>query len=495
MSVYGYWNSWGQGKNNKYDSVSGWERSHFGGYTRVLSDYPHIKVDFELSIKQDASISSDLGVWMGEKLIKLYVLKIKELGFIDYLKTEIIEKPSFFGMPKKYIVASLAHDDIFFKICNSYSELAPMFENYKEGIFGSYIEMEFKDEGENGEGQGEGEENSEKQDNEEGEGQGKGEENSEKQDKKEGEGKGEREGSGAPKNKGKTIQQWMKRISESKPFTYTGSLSRFEQVPKFVSFTSRIKKQETKPYRFKPEEIKDAEALIKLLDISFDPTSAEIKNLKLGKLDVSKIAEVPAGNISVYKQTVEEQDTKPFSVCILADMSGSMGQGNRIPSQLHIMNSLYLAMSQILPPDKLYIYGHSGEYQPEIYSFYTPHDIDYERNIRFYRDGVHWCQNYDGPVIESIHKKIRENSDDRIIFISLSDGEPAGNNYGGKEDNEELKRILERARRDSFVTVGIGIEAGHVAQLYTYAKPVWDLTQLPKEVSGIINQVVRSEFK
>jgi hypothetical protein len=256
-----------------------------------------------------------------------------------------------------------------------------------------------------------------------------------------------------------------------------------------------IKEKKTEPYKFTRSEIKDAEALIKLLDISFDPTSAEVKNLKLGKLDVSKIAEVPAGNVSVYKQIVEEQDTKPFSVCILADMSGSMGQGNRIASQLHIMNSLYLAMSQILPPDKLYIYGHSGDYQPEIYSFYTPYDPDYERNIKFYRNGVDWCQNYDGPVIESIHKKIRENSEDRIIFISLSDGEPAGNNYGGKSDNEELKRILERVRRDSFVTVGIGIEAGHVSSLYTYAKPVWDLSTLPKEVSGIINQVVRSEFK
>jgi hypothetical protein len=508
MSGYGYgkkkkWNSWGGAWSGGGGSVSGWEKSHFGGYHRVLSDYPYIKIDFELDVNPETGISSDLGSWMGEKLIKLYILKAKELDLIKHFRTEIVEEFKFMRL-RKYMVAKLDHRDIFNHICGNNTELAPMFEHYKEGIFASEIKMELPDEDKkDGEGEGEGEGKGEGQN--EGQGQGQGEGQGEGEGQGSGDGDEDGEGQGGPKKmggggnpnntkNGKTIQDYMNNISESKPYTYSSSLSDFSEVPKFVSFAHRVKSDKPDPYRFTPTEIKNAEALIKLLDISFDPTSAEVKNLKLGKLDVSKIAEVPAGNVSVYKQTVEEQDTKPFSVCILADMSGSMGSGNRIPSQLKIMNSLYLAMSQILPPDKLYIYGHSGNCQPEIYPFYTPYDSDYERNITYYRK-VEWCQNYDGPVIESIHKKIRETTEDRIIFISLSDGEPCGNGYGGEKDNEELKRILERARRDSFVTVGIGIEADHVSRLYTYAKPVWDLSQLPKEVSGIINQVVRSEFK
>ena len=513
MSGYGYgkkkpWNSWSGSWTGGGGSVSGWEKSHFGGYHRVLSDYPYIKIDFELDVNPETGISKDLGSWMGEKLIKLYILKAKELGLIKHFRTEIVEEMKFLSL-KKYMVAKLDHPDIFDRICRTYTELAPMFEHYKDGIFGSEIKMEIppedKKDGESGEGEGDGEGDGEGQgkgqgdgEDQEGEGQGEGDGEGDGEEDVEGEGVPKKMGSGGNPNntrKGKTIQEYMNEISESKPYNYSSSLSDFSETPRFVSFAPRVRSENPAPYKFKPGEIKTAEALIKLLDISFDPTSAEVKNLKLGKLDVSKIAEVPAGNVSVYKQTVEEQDTKPFSVCILADMSGSMGSGNRIPSQLHIMNSLYLAMTQILPPDKLYIYGHSGNNQPEIYPFYTPYDTDYEHNITFYRNGVHWCQNYDGPVIESIHKKIRETSEDRIIFISLSDGEPCGNGYGGHKDNEELKRILERARRDSFVTVGIGIEAGHVSNLYTYAKPVWDLSQLPKEVSGIINQVVRAEFK
>jgi len=62
---YGYgkksWGSWGSKKTK--GSVSGWEKSHFGGYNRVLSDYPFIKLDFELDIETGKNISQDLGSW------------------------------------------------------------------------------------------------------------------------------------------------------------------------------------------------------------------------------------------------------------------------------------------------------------------------------------------------------------------------------------------------------------------------------------------------
>ena len=495
MSGYKQWGGWGGG----YKSTSGWEKSHFGGFTRVLNDYPYIKIDFDLDIKASGEAASELGTWQAEKLIKLYILKAKEKGLIEKFTSKVIERPSFFGtVIKKYSVVSLNNLAILSTICTSYPEMAPMFEHYKDSILSSTIEMEIqepepkKDKGE-GEGEGEGQPQGEKEEEGEGDDEGQGEGECDGEDEKESESGSPAEGKQTPKGKsGKSIQDLMGEINESKPWSVADrSLTAFSEKPKFTAFG---KKDSRSSYQFNAEEKRDSELLIKLLDINFDPKSDEVKNLKLGKLDTSKIAEVPAGNLSIYKQRVEEQDTKPFSVCILADMSGSMGHGGRIPAQRHIMNTLYLAMSQILTPDKLYIYGHSGDYTPEIFTFYSPYDTDYEKNIQFY-NSVNWCQNYDGPVIEAIHKKVRETNDDRIIFISLSDGQPSGNNYGGHEHNEELKRILERARRDEFVTVGIGIQADHVTELYTYSKVVNDLKFLPKEVSSIINQVVRAEFQ
>ena len=498
MSGYKQWGGWGGG----YKSTSGWEKSHFGGFTRVLNDYPFIKIDFDLDIKASGEAASELGTWQAEKLIKLYILKAKEKGLIEKFTSKVIERPSFFGtVIKKYSVVSLNNLAILSTICTSYPEMAPMFEHYKDSILSSTIEMEIQDpepkknKGDKGKGEGEGEGQPQGEKEEEGEGddEGQGEGECDGEDEKESESGSPAEGKQTPKGKsGKSIQDLMGEINESKPWSVADrSLTAFSEKPKFTAFG---KKDSISSYQFNAEEKRDSELLIKLLDINFDPKSDEVKNLKLGKLDTSKIAEVPAGNLSIYKQRVEEQDTKPFSVCILADMSGSMGHGGRIPAQRHIMNTLYLAMSQILTPDKLYIYGHSGDYTPEIFTFYSPYDTDYEKNIQFY-NSVNWCQNYDGPVIEAIHKKVRETNDDRIIFISLSDGQPSGNNYGGHEHNEELKRILERARRDEFVTVGIGIQADHVTELYTYSKVVNDLKFLPKEVSSIINQVVRAEFQ
>lgn len=513
MIGYGNYGSWG----GKYKSTSGWERSHFGGFNRILSDYPLIKLGYEVDIKPGAEISKELGSWLGEKLIKLYILKLKELDLIKHLKSEEVERENFIGRVKRYSVISLHNESILDAVCSTYTEFAPLFEHFKDSIFGSSIEMEItdKDQEGDGEGQGQGEGEQENDEKKEGQGQGEGDqENDEKKDgegqgqgkgdqenneKKDGQGEGEGEGESKPGNSkkrsntcnGKTIMDYINEINESKPFNRNSDLSDFSEKPIFSPFD---KKRDLGKVTFTPKEKQDAEMLIKLLDINFDPKSDVVKNLKLGTLDTSKIAEVPAGNISVYKQTLDEQDTKPFSVCVLADMSGSMGNGSRIPSQLHILNTLYLALSQILPVDKLYIYGHSGSYTPEIYTFYSPYDTEYEKNIQYYKK-VDWAQNYDGPVIESIHKKVRETNDDRIIFISLSDGDPCGNNYGSREDVKDLKRILERARRDEFVTVGIGIESDHVNRLYSYSKAVWDLELLPKEVSSIINQVVRSEFK
>jgi hypothetical protein len=278
------------------------------------------------------------------------------------------------------------------------------------------------------------------------------------------------------------------KVQESSTWASSSSLSSFDRKPVFEPL-----EESTNTHRFTPEEIRNAEMLVKMLDIDFEPKSDVVKSLRVGKLDASKIAEVPAGNVSIYKQTVEEQDTRPFSVCILGDLSGSMS-GDRVNMQFSVMNSLFLAMSEILPPDKLFIYGHSGEFTPKIYTFYSPYEPDYEKRISQYY-GIQLRQNYDGPVIEAIHKKIRGITDDRIIFIVLSDGEPAGNNYGSSKDIEDLKRILERCRRDEFVTVGVGIESFHVDNLYTYSKVVKNLRLMAKEVSALINRVVRTEFK
>ena len=463
-------------------------------------------MDYDVIVEPGKGIRNSHGFYNAEKLVKMYLLKIKELGLVQHLRHEQVEEPGPFGLGvKKYDVLFLDRLDIFNAVLEADKELAPLFEHYKDDILDSSIKMEIPDENE---GSGKGEEGDDEEEDEgSGKGKGKGEDG-EGEEEGEGEGNGDGEGEGYERDgegkgsswssgnsennsDGEGLRDAIKKMSKYEPYK-GNNLSTFEEKAKFASLPKNRYNLDER-YKFRRSEIKNAELLVKMLDIDFEPKDDVVKSLRLGKLDTSKIAEVPAGNLSVYQQVLEDQDTQPFSVCILADMSGSMS-GGRVDVQKEVLNSLYLAMSQILPPSKLYIYGHSGEYAPEIYTFCSPYDPDYEKNIQSY-EVIQLQQNYDGPVVEEVHRKIRETNDDRVIFITLSDGEPCGNNYGSTKDIEDLKKILEKCRRDSFVTVGIGIQSYHVKNLYTYSQVVEDLSEMSKDVAHIINKVVRAEFK
>ena len=386
--MYGY-GGYGK-KKKKFWSTSGWEHSHFGGFSRIIWDYPYIKMGHEGKIEVDSDLRKKEGIFTAEKLIKIYVMKCKEYDLIKYLTIERVVKPNILGRDTQFDVLKLDRADVLGEVMNKSKEFAPLFEHFRDSILNSSIEVEVPEdedgEGQGGEGEGEGED--EKEGQGEGQGDGEGGEGEGQGDGEDEEGEGEAKEKKQPGGWGgsspdyKKIKELIEGMAEQKPFAKWGSLSGDDYKPKFI--TPKDKSSNREDYQPTQEEKQNAEMILKQLDISFDPKSDDVKNLRIGKLDTSKIAEIPAGNMSVYKQTVEEQDTKPFSVCILADMSGSMGNGSRIQSQRHILNTLYLAMSQILPPDKLYIYGHTGEYTPDIYTFYSPYDTEYEKNIKFY---------------------------------------------------------------------------------------------------------------
>lgn len=469
-----------------WNSVSGWERSHFGGFKRMIFDYPYIQVDFNAKIGTPRKLASELQVFNAEKLIKIYLMKAKEhsAAMVALLEGATVTESTdpFTGRPVKVQRMSLNHLGVFEYIRDREPEFAPLFENYREQIFDSYIEAELPEgnEGE-GEGQGEGEEGDQ--------GQGEGEDNESK------DGNSEKE---SEDSQGKTIKQkggWgrggkslLEIIDEMKEFKPFSSWKIGDEVPvRWLDRPRRYGKSEyTENRPFTEEEKVNGDRLVKMLDISFEPKSDIVRSLRTGRLDTSKIAEVPAGNTAIYRQTLEDQDTKPFAVCILADMSGSM-DGAKLHSQYTVLNSLYYGLSQIVPVNDLYIYAHTGDDQADIYTLCSPYKPDYEKNIGMYYDIETDC-NYDGTVIEEVHKKIRAITDNPVLMITLSDGQPC-------DSMDNMKKILEKARRDQFIAMGVGIAAPHVKELYTYHCLVDDLGTFVNDVSQLVNKVVRAEFK
>ncbi len=82
--------TWGKVK----ETVSGWEKSHFGGFHRMITDYPYIKLDYNIIIEVDDSLKKDLQWYTAEKLIKLYLLKAQAIGLVKYLRQDTIKIPN-----------------------------------------------------------------------------------------------------------------------------------------------------------------------------------------------------------------------------------------------------------------------------------------------------------------------------------------------------------------------------------------------------------------
>jgi hypothetical protein len=152
--------TWGKVK----ESLSGWEKSHFGGFYRMIQDYPYIKIDFDVKIELSKKLSKELGWYVGEKLIKLYLLKASQIHCLDLFSSKIEEIPNpFTGKKEKYVIMSLDNSSVFKKIIDSNEELAPLFDHYREDIFASLVTRKVPEDNEqNGENESD-DDNNEKQ--------------------------------------------------------------------------------------------------------------------------------------------------------------------------------------------------------------------------------------------------------------------------------------------------------------------------------------------
>ena len=523
-----------------YYSSSKWETSYYGGYYNLINDHP----DVQLSYKLDVKVQDTMGLswWTSDKLMKIFLLKVKELGWDGYLadNAKEVEMTSFWVKKKVLMVTKSSLETVFSEVCFRSAEHKALFENYAKLIKTCEISIPLpppggggggssEDEEEEGEGEGEGQKggkggagaNKEKGQTQAGAPEGKGEGKGEGEGKKEkgkggGEGDGDPDGDGDTEGKGK--DNGKRDEKRGTGLLKNGGANRTADIQRakgdLKTFLGEIKKREVQSFHlngnlvketkfihpkdrmkcvFSDSEYSYASRLVKLLDINFDPAVDRINSLRMGKLDPRKVAEVIPGNMNVYYTHEENQTTKPFSVVILQDESGSMSEHYKIDHSKSILKTLYLAFSEILPQDKIYVYGHSGDSKPEIYVYQDKYNQKFEERIESVdsRDS-----NYDGPAIEAVYGKIRGMTDDNIIFITLSDGQPCGCSYGGGGAAENMKKVLEKCRRDGFVTVGLGILHFNDPTLYNYSCVIKSLGhEMIKKTSHIINKVVKSEFQ
>lgn len=429
-------------------SSTGWETSFYGGYDRTLYDMPDVKIDYDVRV--NIPLKSKMSYYNGQKLLKTFLLRVKTLNLTDHLlhKSTLEERDSWGGFGKKKRVLVVSRQGIeraLDYVINFETELKNLFEHYKKDIIDSDIEFTLKSD-------------------------------------EESKGKGT----------GDLVTDLLEKTAIMKPYKSFSSISGTGDVPDPVFIIEEQNRREA--YLDEKQKLL-AKQIVNKLDITFDPDRDDIHSLKQGKLDTRKLAEAVAHNDHIYYRTEEDQKTKPFSVVILCDESGSMRHDSRMDRQYNLVKVLYSAFSEIMPQDRISVYGHSGEQEPEIYVYQDKYNPGFMKTIDNMR-GRDMRENYDGPVVESIHERIRSQSSDNVLFIVISDGQPSGDHgYGGLDAMKDLKRIVEKCKRDNFVTMGIGFGYSGVKELYAYHTVIHDLSETVEKVTTLLNKVVKTEFQ
>ena len=443
-------------KFSKSSSTS-WESSYFGGVNKVLYDHPDIYVSKNVGWDYSGVDFSPLSWYTKVKLIKLFLLMCNQFGLNPTLLKDgkVVKASGFMGIGKetRYVFNSKSVAECLNIIFHLKPELVSLFITFETPLIETkfYYVIDSPD----------------------------------------------NQDASTPDVMMKEIQQELDK-SKIRRYSYEsygaggkGFEDRFKDLKDEVRFVN-MKKTPT-PVVYTSQQTLEAAHLVKLLDISFDPKPDVIPDLRAGKLTPSKIGEIPAGNFHVYHRVEENQSTRPFSVCILADESGSM-RGMYDHYQNHLLKVLYKAFSEILPAEKIHVYGHSGDSTPVIRIYNNRYNLDFEKTIEN-QLGNRFEENYDGPVIEAVYEKVREQTDDNILFISISDGVPGGVDYGGQSAIKDLKRVIEKCKRDRFVTVGIGLDLNMIAEIYNYHTVVTDTSKMVQNVTTLINRVVKTEFQ
>lgn len=443
------------GTVKKFFSSSSWESSYFGGFSQLLWDMTELSLPrgFDIIVRDKAEYMT----WYTQrKLLAVFLNKIHNYGLSDRLikgvnitvdnRTYTSNRVYTFDKESvKFCVSQLIKYD---------KELASMFIKYSNMLSNStitYTEPLKKEEEEN-----------------------------------------------ADYDPKKFLSQKLEEIVPVKKVTsygnYNSSAKNYEDLKNSVKFSVE---QETEiEHVYTHEEIVLSEKLISMLDVSFEQDETKITNLRTGKIDIPKIAEAIAGNHMINFRKEFHDRTKPFSVCILNDESGSMDHYKFRRHQHSVTKILYKAFSQIMDPRDIYVYGHTGGDTPDIHVYNDKYNQIFDKSYsrQLYRS---FRENYDGPVIDCIYDKIREYTDKNILFIVISDGSPCGNDYGDHDDIADMKRIVEKCKRDGFVTCGIGFNYTGVKDLYHYSTVISTdkISLAPQVISMLINNVVKSEFQ
>lgn len=225
------------------------------------------------------------------------------------------------------------------------------------------------------------------------------------------------------------------------------------------------------------------------------------KSMRSGVLDTSKLAEAYQGVPTVYMREGRVK-TDRISVCVLIDESGSMflsgddGKKTRIDAARETAVLLNEALGR-LPNVDLFIYGHSGDIrwsgETSLYVYRERNDYD-----RYALGAVSAkSENRDGIAVLEAAKRVRKQTEERVLMFVISDGSPAAYGYSGSAAIGHTKECVHKAEQMGFDIIQICMYKPHsdVSAMFRHHIILEDMSTFALRLGTVIKKAVLGNTK
>lgn len=210
--------------------------------------------------------------------------------------------------------------------------------------------------------------------------------------------------------------------------------------------------------------------------------------LRSGNLDTNKLADGYQGSPTIYQRKVVEVKAR-LTIALLVDLSGSMyGECmERARDCAVLLTEVFSASKEV----DLYVYGYTGQEitarAAELYEYYTPKN----RNKYSLVNMKARCQNLDGYSLLQMRNEIRKSTNSEVMAFMISDGEPYGSGYSGKEAIKHLQSAVTTLEKDKFKIIHVAVGYEGLPEVYKNLLTVTDVSNLASDLYRLVKRTLR----
>lgn len=218
-------------------------------------------------------------------------------------------------------------------------------------------------------------------------------------------------------------------------------------------------------------------------------SGGKLDNLPVGKRINARNAVHNDGRI-FYKMSLPN-DRADIAVAVLNDESGSMSSFDRITYARAASIILHDFCKSLEIP--IAIYGHTEDYEVELYSYAEFDSLDNKDQYRL-MDMSSRSGNRDGAAIRFVAERLLQRPETiRLLFI-ISDGQPAADGYHGTEAEADIRGIKQEYTRKGirFIAAAIGSDKPNIRRIYGDCfLDITNLEKLPISLGKLIIEQIR----